>query len=656
MAGAALRTRAAADEENVELSNPFFKYEASSQAAKGRNSEDGDDGGKETHAAWISSVSATSQTPPPSSRPPLIAGHYGRLTMADGGYIEAEWVDGEICGRGTRVWRTARCGGGGGGSGGRGAGSSSSGGGGPATAAAAAAADDIAAIYEGDFQSGEMHGEGTLRLLGRPGCPLGGGRYAGGGTYTGGFVRNRFEGPRGRFEFAGGGGVFEGAFEGHRMASGRLEAPTGDVFVGQFRDGAPSFGVLTLARLGIAYEGAFVGGRPEVLPTKLNAYFLAAAPAAAAGEAQAVAQQPPPPAAAAARAPHPASGGKRAAAGAKAASDTQQQQQPLHASDGGKQAFAAAAVPDWAQAEPAAALHATAGAPLPVELTVAAQDAPPPPPAAAAAAATAASDSCEGACAPPTPAPRPSSSAGAGGAAATAAAGSGSGSSSGGRGGGSRPTSAVGGAAAGGFAVPPVSAAASASAARPTYFELPPGGQRWRTAGTESGRRVLLTLQRRPPAPLAPGRALSVLLCCVQQGDADDGNTEGGGGQKTAAVRVLLHLSFEVQMGRAEPMNLAAAAPPAAAGTDAAAAALPPLAAAERLTGLPLVLARGRRELRAFALGACAPTGACWLVLSSPGLAPGVVPLVIAAPPQQAAMLPEPGMPGGGRTARTGGV
>lgn len=86
-------------------------------------------------------------------------------------------------------------------------------------------------------------------------------------------------------------------------------------------------------------------------------------------------------------------------------------------------------------------------------------------------------------------------------------------------------------------------------------------------------------------------------------------------------------------MGRAEPID--ALPPPTAATTGAgtAAGAAAPAGAAERVTGLPLVLSRGCHELRGFALGAaapgCVPTGQLWLVVSCPGLSPGVAPLVV---------------------------
>jgi hypothetical protein len=65
----------------------------------------------------------------------------------------------------------------------------------------------------------------------------------------------------------------------------------------------------------------------------------------------------------------------------------------------------------------------------------------------------------------------------------------------------------------------------------------------------------------------------------------------------------------------------------AAAGTSG-------VASIERTTALPLELTAGAHALRALALGArlptCLPTGSCWLVLTSPGVKPGVVPLVVA--------------------------
>ncbi len=445
---------------------------------------------------------------------------------------------------------------------------------------------------------------------------------------------------------------------------------------GAWHDDKPSgLGALTTARPQLTYRGEFVDGRPRVVPDKLNAFYLedpalqvAAAPAPGKKGTGAA------PAAAVAGASKGVGGGKgggkedaTAAAGRLSTPDEDSSALPQQG---------------WVQLEAAAVLAVAAGQPLAVGLVVAAQRAEGIPaseatgsrapsagsPAASAPLAPAGGEAGSG-CSPPRTPQQPKRQP-----VATASSSSVSAPSS-------------GGAAA--VPEPPQEAPA-----RPMYFELPspPTSNRWRTADTEFGRPVLLTLQRAPPQPLAPGRSLSVLLSCRPGGAADD---EAGAARQPVVVE--LHICFDCQMGRAEALDAirppqaeeTAAAAAAAAPSAAIAAASAPMAAkvpsggcappaaalkaggqakaqqatpptkapagaagasAQPLKPLPppvgaswervsckhLVLSEGVFSLGRLTLGAalpsCVPTGACWLVLSSPGVRRGVVPLVIGAP------------------------
>jgi hypothetical protein len=339
-------------------------------------------------------------------------------------------------------------------------------------------------------------------------------------------------------------------------------------------------GRLLVARYQLRYEGAFVGGEPEIAPTKLNAYYLApdsapcgsaappprrgsAAGGTAAGRAAALASQ-----AGGLRGTSSGSGGAASKSGAK---------EDATALEG--DAALAPQQQAWRQLEPAPPLQVVAGQALGVELVIAAQREVPLSAASDASRRTtfSAGAAAGGLCdtvpwtqqlAPEPEAPRqPAASA-----QQTPAA-----SSSGGRRGGGGAHKAAqwrmgtaAGASDGATASPARSAAGCAAASssagsspavaqaepvvcmRPMYFELPAstngGPASWRTAETEFGRRVMVTLQRQPPQPLAPGRSLSAMLCCVQQAMGDE---EGAGGSERpasavaaaqASIRVELHI------------------------------------------------------------------------------------------------------------------
>lgn len=103
------------------------------------------------------------------------------------------------------------------------------------------------------------------------------------------------------------------------------------------------------------------------------------------------------------------------------------------------------------------------------------------------------------------------------------------------------------------------------------------------------------------------------------------------------------------------PMDAAAAAGGAEATANAPraghSAAFRPQ---QRITGLPLVLSSGAAALPACVLGArlpsCVSAGPCWLVVTSPGVLPGAVPLVVApqAEPPAAAAAAGAAAAGGG--------
>jgi hypothetical protein len=338
---------------------------------------------------------------------------------------------------------------------------------------------------------------------------------------------------------------------------------------GTFANGKPH-GVGTLALAfppGLTYGGQFICGRPEVLANKLNFYYALGAGAAqlpggsCGGSCGGSAALP--------------AGSKRA--GGTPISGARGMTSGAGASGGGSAAAAATARPAAegegadpnAMSEPAAAaLQVVAGHPFPVALMLAAQGEatplltavgqPPLPPlavetACGAAATRAAATTSRGAT--PASSSRPSSTpcsskeshpgaAGAeGGGGGRQAAGSPLPKATRRRGsaGGKAGTAALSAPAAGeatlsvvalGPATDAGEAAATVRAAvgagysqvtqqhkpmleRRAYFDPAPSGQQWLTAEGESGRRVLLTLQRHPPQPLAPGRRLSVLLCCV---------------------------------------------------------------------------------------------------------------------------------------------
>ncbi|KAI8466124.1 MAG: hypothetical protein J3K34DRAFT_524795 [Monoraphidium minutum] len=502
------------------FSNPFFRYE-------GQRGPDGRKNGR------------------------------GKLVMGDGwSWYEGEFVDDEIEGSGVRVFPNG---------------------------------DN----YTGEFHAGEMHGAGTLAL-------------AGGGAYTGAFRRNRFHGA-GALALPGGGG-YEGGFAGHKFEGrGRLVGPGGDEYVGEFAAGrrhglgtcrfangdvyegawcndvASGQGRLVVAWPPLVYEGAFEGGRPEVLPSKLNAYFLAppgAVPCAAAAPPRRGSAGGGASGATAPGAKSGAAGGGKSVAGSKAEAGGGGAAESAGGGAGGRVDGEAGQLAEWQQAEPAGPLQVVAGQPLPVELVVAAQR-------------------------------------------ATVSAG----------GGGALLDEQAAGAGGGG---------ADCGSART-----------WRTAATEFGRAVMLTLQRRPPEPLAPGRSLSVMLCCVERAPAGGcgeaqpaaaAEAAGAGGEEQrgaaalvgSAVRVELHICLEAQLSSPLPLDVAAGAV-----SDPS----PQPKQQERITGLPVALSAGVRALQGLALGArlpVLPTGSCCLVMTSPGVMPGFVPLVVTPQPADA---PAPGAP-----------
>jgi hypothetical protein len=452
-----------------------------------------------------------------------------------------------------------------------------------------------AGSYVGAFARNRFHGWGTLRA-------------PDGSVYEGDFVEHRFHGT-GRIAEAGG-AVYEGTLAaGLRCGTGVCRYPDGSIYEvrapelllpcskrarehllaahalpdamtgpsmhvrcrttrpqGEWRDGKPcGQGVLVSGGWApVTHLGEFVNGRPAVLPTKLNVSYTVSAGALAEAAAGAAAAGP----GAAGKRGSTSGGGARAGSGgSKAAVARGQQKEDAAAVAGGSRRLSAAGGGDgpaqlqqpapqgWVQSEAAAPVQATVGQPFPVELIVAAQEAAGLEHLPGAAAQTATTlgalpgDAGDPAGPPTAGHAQPRAQSTAGGAKgrgqqrSTAA-----GSSSGGAAGAATPSAKAASAATPAPAFAPAEESASP---RTYYFELPPTpGRCWRTAETEFGRRVLLTLQRQPPQPLAPGRCLSVLLCCVPP-DAADG--DGSGSSEAAAddapkfsgaVRVQLHISM----------------------------------------------------------------------------------------------------------------